>query len=148
MNIFLVTEFNGFNGELLSMGLVTDDEQFFYEYLEFDNDYVPWVAENVVPYLNVPVTPFSVPKKPISTNEFQSKLESFLNQYNRVTLIVDWPDDIKYFCEALITGPGTRIELPEIEFKLELYLGVGRHSEIQHHAGFNAAANKYAYNYL
>jgi hypothetical protein len=146
MNIFIDTEFNGFNGELLSMGLIADDGQFFYEWLEFDNDYRPWVKENVAPHLAVPLEAFAVQQDAVPMDEFQAKLESFLNQYNHITLIADWPDDIKYFCEAVITGPGTRILLPKISFILDLDLEAGQHSYIQHHAGFDAVANQYIYN--
>ena len=51
MNIFIDTEFNSFQGELISVGLVSQNGDEFYEVLEIENDYDPWVQEHVVPYL-------------------------------------------------------------------------------------------------
>lgn len=96
-------EFNGYKGELISMALVVNDFTHFYEVLECPNP-VPWVAENVMPILG---------KEPISLNRFRSKLEKFINQYDSLVIIADWPDDIKYFCDVIITGPGDAIATPE-----------------------------------
>jgi hypothetical protein len=146
VNIFLDTEFNGFGGELLSIGLVADNNKFFYEYLEPKEEVCEWVAENVVPYLQY-VGSENTTKDPVTFEEMQEKLELFLSLYKKVTIVADWPDDIKYFCELLITGPGTRISLPEIDFKLDLSLEAGLHSAIQHNALADAAANRHVYNH-
>ncbi len=105
MNIFIDCEFNGFGGDLISMALVAEDGQEFYEVLNLSRDraYEGWVAINVVPHLN---------KDPVSKDVFQAKLWKFINQYKEVHLIADWPDDIKYFCMSLITGPGVCINTP------------------------------------
>ena len=105
MNIFIDCEFNEFGGDLISMALVADDGQEFYEVLELENDekYGSWVFNNVVPWLN---------KDPIAKTWFQSKLWQFINQWDDVHIIADWPDDIKYFCMSLITGPGVAINTP------------------------------------
>lgn len=105
MNIWIDTEFNEFGGDLISMALVADDGQEFYEvlYLENDEKYGSWVYFNVVPYLN---------KDPIDKQVFQAKLWQFINQWDEVHIIADWPDDIKYFCMSLITAPGMCIGTP------------------------------------
>lgn len=105
MNIFIDCEFNEFGGDLISMALVTDDGQEFYEVLPLENDekYGSWVYANVVPWLNKP----AIPKM-----AFQSSLWQFINQWDEVHIIADWPDDIKYFCMSLITGPGVAINTP------------------------------------
>lgn len=99
-------EFNGFGGDLISLALVTVDGQEFYEVLDLENDleYVPWVAENVVPILN---------KQPIDKLVFQAKLWNFINQWDSLHIVADWPDDIKYLCQALITIPGEAIGTPQ-----------------------------------
>jgi hypothetical protein len=105
MNIFIDCEFNEFGGDLISMALVADDGQEFYEVLNLEKDekYGSWVYANVVPWLN---------KDPIAKTWFHTKLWTFINQWNDVHIIADWPDDIKYFCMSLITGPGVAINTP------------------------------------
>ena len=105
MNIWIDCEFNEFGGDLISMALVADDGQEFYEVLELENDekYGSWVFANVVPWLN---------KDPIEKTWFHTKLWAFINQWDDVHIIADWPDDIKYFCMSLITGPGVAINTP------------------------------------
>jgi hypothetical protein len=107
MNIFIDCEFNGHGGELISMALVSEDGSEFYEVLNLDKnyDYVDWVKKNVVPILN---------KDPITSDSFKNKLWRFLNKYDDVHVIADWPDDIKYFCQSLITAPGQMINIPNI----------------------------------
>jgi hypothetical protein len=106
MKVFIDCEFNEFGGDLISMALVADDGAEFYEVLNLENDYAygNWVDKNVVPYLN---------KEPITKELFQQKLWHFINQWQEVELIADWPDDIKYFCMSLITGPGICIGTPQ-----------------------------------
>lgn len=103
--IFIDCEFNEFGGDLISMALVAEDGSEFYEVLNLQNDekYGSWVYANVVPHLH---------RDPISKEEFQQKLRTFINQWESVHIIADWPDDIKYFCAALITGPGMCIGTP------------------------------------
>lgn len=105
MNIWIDCEFNEFGGDLISMALVADDGQEFYEVLDLENDekYGSWVFANVVPYLNK----LAIPKM-----AFQSSLSRFINQWEEVHIIADWPDDIKYFCMSLITAPGRAINTP------------------------------------
>lgn len=105
VKIFIDCEFNEFGGDLISMALVADDGQEFYEVLPLENDekYGSWVYFNVVPYLNKPAIPKVV---------FQDRLWRFLKQWEEVHIIADWPDDIKYFCMSLIMAPGMAIDTP------------------------------------
>jgi hypothetical protein len=53
---FLDTEFNGFGGALLSLALVPEDGEEFYATLACKEGLVPWVEQNVLPFLDhVPV---------------------------------------------------------------------------------------------
>ena len=138
MNIFIDCEFNEFGGDLISMALVADDGQEFYEVLELENDekYGSWVFANVVPWLN---------KDPIDKSVFKTKLWWFINQWNDVHIIADWPDDIKYFCMSLITGPGVAINTP-----LKLTMQIDRElstesSAILHNALEDARSLKRSY---
>jgi hypothetical protein len=132
MRLFLDTEFNGFQGQLLSMALVpenpTDSE--FYKELKFSGQLDPWVRENVVPHLILP---------PISYNDFQNSLANYLWEIGDCTIIADWPDDIRYFCEALITGPGMMINLMH-NIKFELDFGIEYESLVPHNALHDARA--------
>jgi hypothetical protein len=106
MKIYIDCEFNEMGGELISMALVSEGGKFFYESLGCANP-KPWVAEHVMPLL--------AHKRPITLAAFQVKLEEFLMQFKSIYLIADWPDDIAYFCKALLKPePGQRLDAPPI----------------------------------
>jgi hypothetical protein len=107
MNIFIDTEFNEFGGELISMALVSGDDV-FYEVLHCAEPKA-WVKEHVMPVLE---------KKPVTKAIFQARLAEFLSDFQTVHLIADWPDDIKYFCDILTTGPGERIDTPPLTMQI------------------------------
>lgn len=140
INLFLDCEFNGFGGELISMALVSEHGDEFYEVLELPEDIEihPWVKQNVMPILN---------KKPVDRFVFQRKLQQFLyeltNVYGidvEVHIIVDWPDDIKYFCQSLITGAGTMMTIPStLTMEIDRSLSNDK-SEILHNALADARA--------
>jgi len=136
MLIFIDTEFNGFGGELISLSLVTSSGKNFYEVLQPTKPIVRWVRENVMGCLD---------KEPITIEKFQVKLYQYLmevSEYCRepLTIIADWPDDIKYFCESIITGPGTSIPTPvKMNFVLDRTLS-SEQSEVPHNAYHDAVA--------
>lgn len=134
MRIWIDTEFNGFGGDLISMALVSESGSIFYESLGCDVP-VEWVAKNVMP---------CIAKQPISLNEFWEKLGNYLNQWDELHIIADWPEDIAHFCRALITGPGTAIPYTgSLTFEIDDSLVA--ESAIPHNALADAVANKYAY---
>lgn len=99
---YLDCEFNGYKGQLISLALVVDEENYFYEVLKCSKT-TAWVKKNVMPILN---------KEAITIPLFRLKLQQFINKYPDLTIVADWPDDIKYFCEALIIDPGFMIDTP------------------------------------
>jgi hypothetical protein len=125
MRLFIDCEFNGLKGELISMALVSEDGREWYEVLPCDNP-VDWVAENVIPILGKPAIPIE---------DMQRSLQLWLAQFDTANIISDWPEDIKHFCEALITGPGTRINTPPLVMEV---LRVDADSEIPHNALYDA----------
>ena len=108
MRIFIDGEWNSYGGELISLALVAEDNRSFYEVLGcFKPD--PWVKENVMPKLG---------KQWVSFVELRTKLEVFLNQFDSVHIIADWPEDIMWFCKMLVTGPGTRLDTPPLTMQI------------------------------
>ena len=132
MRLFLDTEFTGVQGKLISMALVPEDKTKpeFYKELHITEQLHPWVRENVVPHLILP---------PIGYGEFQDALANYLWNVGECTIIADWPDDIRYFCESLITGPGNMITLMH-KIKFELDLSIEYESLVPHNALHDARA--------
>ena len=130
--LFLDTEFNGFGGKLISMALVPDDPILpeFYKELEMNDQLEPWVRDNVVPHLIM---------VPASFSKFQIELADYLWKMGEVTIIADWPDDIRYFCESLITGPGMMLSFIN-NLKFELDFGIEYESLVPHNALHDARA--------
>ena len=137
MRLFLDTEFNSFGGKLISMALVPEDPNMreFYKELEMRDQLHPWVKENVVPHL---IT------VPCSHHEFQQALGQYLWEVGECTIVADWPDDIRYFCESLITGPGTMLSFVH-NIKFELDFGIEYDSLVPHNALHDARAIRDAY---
>lgn len=109
MKIYIDTEFNGYNGQLISMALIDENGKEWYEVLPF-GELDAWVNKHVKPVLN---------KEPIGCKiDFQRNLEFYLSQYDSIHIVSDWPEDIKYFCDVLITGPGTRINTPPLTIEV------------------------------
>jgi hypothetical protein len=127
MKLYLDTEFNGFNGALMSMALVpenTDTPEFYVE-LEMREQLHPWVSEHVVPHMVL---------LPVSHNVFQQRLVKYLRDINEEIIIVaDWPDDIRHFCDSLITGPGESLFLGK-NLKFELDFNINYVSLVPHNA--------------
>jgi hypothetical protein len=121
MKLWIDCEFNDFQGELISMALVDENGREFYEVLYCENP-SKWVAEHVMPILG---------QMPISRSAFQAKLQKFLSAYESVEIIADWPEDIKHFCESLITGPGTMFNTPPIQMT---FVRVDSVSKLPHNA--------------
>lgn len=108
MKLFIDGEWNSYGGELISLALVPEIGEHFYEVLGCDSP-DPWVAENVMPKLW---------KNRITMSEMQEKLEVYLSQFESIHIVADWPEDIMWFCKVLITGPGTRINTPPLSLEV------------------------------
>jgi hypothetical protein len=135
--LFLDTEFNGFGGKLISLALVPENDSLpeFYNELIMTDQLEPWVKDNVIPHLVLPR---------VSHKEFQNNLANYLWEVGEITIIADWPDDIRYFCESLITGPGMMINIMH-KIKFELDLSINYTSDVPHNALHDARAIKKTY---
>lgn len=121
----------------MSMALVPENNQCreFYKELLMTDQLDPWVKENVMPHMILP---------PCTHNEFQNALAQYLWEVGDCTIVADWPDDIRYFCESLITGPGMCISLlHNIHFELDF--GIEYESVVPHNALHDARAIRNSY---
>ena len=134
--LFIDTEFNGFGGQLISMGIAANDGGEFYEVLPLPQTTTLWVREKVIPVLEKPPVPRTI---------FQAKLQNYLQEYPGFTLIADWPEDIAHFNQSLIVGPGRMMrDIPS--YKMEVVRGLPSHSTKPHNALSDARALRTAYN--
>lgn len=144
MEFVLDCEFNGFEGQLISIALVPVDKSLetFYRELFLQEEITDWVLANVIYKLDQFQKGCAF-KSPNTTHQLQSDLAFYLSQFDKVHIVADWPDDIKYFCQLLITGPGTRIDTPPLTMEIRRDLDCD--SEVPHHALHDAIAirNKY-----
>lgn len=136
--LFIDTEFNGFGGELISMAIVDQYDNQFYEVLEIEKVYDSWVKHHVVPLLEKP---------PIHHMEFTHRLAMYLEKYDGFTLVADWPDDIRYFCQEIITSPGGMMAIPRFNVEMRRDLDAVR-SKVPHNALMDAIAIKESYEVL
>lgn len=157
---FIDCEFNGYRGELISMALVCEDGRSLYmiasdtvlyfpqdSRLADDRKFIPyphidkWVLENVLPSL------FKSYRRPVilSRAKMAIAIETFLLNDDAPIIIADWPDDIKYFCELVITGPGTMIKVPGLTFEIHRVdaYPTTLPGAIQHNAFWDALALKH-----
>jgi len=132
MRLFLDTEFNGFQGKLMSMALVPENDSIreFYVELEMQDPLDGWVKENVVPHMFLQKEMYV---EPLSRKQFQNLLAQYLWEVGECTIIADWPDDIRHFCESLITGPGMCLSMLH-NIKFELDFGIEYESLVPHNA--------------
>jgi len=131
MNIFIDCEWNDWQGDLISMALVSECGREFYEVLHCWNP-SPWIEKNVMPNLA---------KAPIDHNLFQKHLSMYLGHFVNPHIIADWPEDISHFCKILCNPGGVRFG-PD-RFTCEVRRDIGnKESRILHNALEDARALK------
>lgn len=106
--LWIDCEFNEFRGDLISLALVDEAGRAFYEVLPCANPGT-WVAEHVMPILG---------REPVDKATFQTRLAHYLAAYPAIHVIADWPEDVAHFCNALITGPGYRLDTPPLTMEV------------------------------
>ncbi|HVM22213.1 MAG TPA: hypothetical protein VM308_02780 [Sphingomicrobium sp.] len=153
MRYFLDTEYNGLGGALLSLALVPEDRgQELYLTLECSQPIEPWVAQNVVPYLDT--VPETLVSPRMSRGEAARALSAWLiREHNAQSLshypndvefeiVADWPEDISLFCNLLLIGGGVMVEVPPLTFRLVQLPGfsTAANSNVPHNALHDARA--------
>lgn len=119
MRYYLDTEFNEFGGELISLALVREDGYSLYLVYPDLPEYGEWVKNNVVPILwDVPQSDMYESYKLEKYDQGARRIQEFLDGDAQPVIVTDWPDDIRYFCQAIITGPGMMINIPGLVFQM------------------------------
>ncbi len=153
-------EFNGYQGRLLSLALFCPQRSFYGVIEEKDPTYTPWVAEHVAPLLLTFGDRVSEDNPDLAELEhgysvavcddleqLRQALLEFITLGHQgegrpsLRIHTDWPDDVKYFSELLLTGPGTMLEIESVEFKInrvDSYPTNLVKGAIQHHAWWDA----------
>jgi hypothetical protein len=147
MKFTIDTEFNGFGGELLSMALVPFDTDYPSLYLRVREPLAqlePWVEENVWPIMDRHHCETAVRAGPVK--QWAGVIAAYLDAYciGVPYIIADWPDDIRYFCQAVITGPGEMAPIARLQFDVVRVdpweAGFSAPGAVRHNAWWDAVA--------
>lgn len=144
MRYFLDTEFNEFGGVLLSMAIVREDGRSLYLILPKPDVVGSWVSENVMPIMGS--VPSHIVPVHVTPAEASAYLAHFLAGDPWPFIVTDWPDDIRYFCQSVITGPGQMIAVPSLQFAMARVDAYPTELEgaVQHNAWWDAMALRFA----
>ena len=142
MRYFLDTEFNGFGGALLSLALVPEDGEEFYATLSVTDELLPWVGQNVLPYLDH--VPVGLKSPRLSRTDAAIALSQYLAIDPAPQILADWPEDIAQFASLLMTGPGEMVPVPPLTLRLIPLHGfsTAANSAVPHNALHDARALK------
>ena len=140
MRYFLDTEFNGFGGALLSLALVPEDGEEFYITLACDEPAHPWVEQNVLPYLDH--VPVGLDSPRLGRESAAVAIAAYLAHDPAPEIVADWPDDIAYFNQLLLVGPGQMVAVHDLTFRLVNLPGfsTAENSAVPHNALHDARA--------
>lgn len=162
MRYYVDFEFTRFEGEIISVGIVseTGKELYFalsYETLDEERKQRlidPWVVKNVLPIIDdydngVVAERFNRRKDikevwPHRIYQFMLDCQDGINY--PVQFVTDWWEDTKLMAGLMITGPGTCVNVPQANFlvvRVDSY-PTKLSGAVQHNALWDARALKYA----
>lgn len=148
MHYYLDTEFNEFGGDLISLALVRDDgESLYVVFPSYQGATGEWVAANVLPI--VPSVPAFVEIIVCEDHADGSiELARFLKGDPAPCIVTDWPDDVRWLCQLLITGPGQMIGIPSATFEMRRVdaYPTTLTGAVQHNAWWDAMALRHLLN--
>lgn len=127
--IFVDCEFNGFGGELMSMAMVSDSGDEWYEVLPLPEFVDPWVTQNVTPVFFASA---------VSKEAFRASAIEFLKKFKNPTICADWYTDLVHFF-SLFAGED-HTQSVGYACKAELILIDNYQSQIPHNALSDARA--------
>lgn len=130
MQYYVDFEFTRFEGDIISVGIVSETGKELYlalddEVLEEErkqNLIDPWVVKNVIPIIDVPGAESeryhhrSDIKNKWPLRIYQYLLQTQNNVRTPATFVTDWWEDVKLMAGLMITGPGTCINVPHGTF--------------------------------
>lgn len=137
MTLFLDTEFNGFDGQLISIALVSDEGgrgSEFYAVCELPERVTPFVLENVLLHLD---------KRPEPETVVRGRLLDFLHKHQQERIIADWPHDFIHLLQLLCV-PGGRAHV--LGITMQLVSTDNLESDVPHNALSDARALMRWYN--
>ena len=140
MRYFLDTEFDGFGGPLISLGLAAEDGgEDYYVVLPLEREPNPWVARHVMPYLrSVPAGLYQELDRVAAAHD----VATYLAADPEPELVSDWPEDIALFCRLIQTSDGEIADLLRVRFTFVRTPGfsTARNSVVPHNALHDARA--------
>jgi hypothetical protein len=140
MRYFLDTEFNGFGGCLISLGLVPEEgDQDYYVVIPMIEEATPWVARHVLPYLeSVPRTLYNRLDPLAAAHD----IAAYLSTDPEPEIVADWPEDIALFARLLVIGEGEIADVSNIRFHFLRTPGfsTAANSRVPHNALHDARA--------
>ncbi|TZG26184.1 hypothetical protein [Sphingomonas montanisoli] len=139
MRYYLDTEFNGFGGELISVGIAAEHGEDYYVVLPIEQPYEEWVDRHVVPYLR------SVPPMLLNVLDREAAaydIAHYLQGDPDPLIIADWPEDIALFCRLMLISEREVVDLPNLSFEYRRTPGfsTARNSAVPHNALHDARA--------
>ncbi len=149
MRYYVDTEFNGNEGQLISVALVREDGLEFYAVLDTYQMPQPWVKQHVYPILFKhtlqPITqpgarvvpPTGPGAHPVSRDECKRSLRKYLERDTGVvTFVGDWPEDVVHVADLLLRDHGSRN--PPASFRCVILdlpgFNTAEHSAVPHNA--------------
>jgi hypothetical protein len=143
--LYLDTEFNSFQGELMSIALAPGDKSkaAFYRVVEgswqHPRQMHEWVTRHVAPHLYT----YGGQTEPVSREQAARDLASYLRLSTPTPVIVaDWPTDFSQLLDLLILGPGQMVGAPDFDMAYRSLRGFNTadHSVVPHNALADAEA--------
>ena len=134
MRYFLDTEFDGFGGALISLGLAAEDGEDYYVVLQpLPDPPTEWVGRHVIPYLyQVPQALDNRLDREAAAHDLAAYLRADPDPY----IVADWPEDIALFCRLLLIGTSDIVDVDRIGFEFRRTPGfsTARNSKVPHNA--------------
>ncbi len=139
-HLYVDTEFNGFAGELISLGIFEPlSLSTFYSLVKVPENPHPWVLEHVLSKTEG--------EEVLGEELTRKSLWDFTKSFDNVVFVADWPEDLGHVAMLMCGPDGFR---PSIQFEMKLIKS--RHQQLTnpHHAladardlGTWAHANKF-----
>lgn len=145
--LFLDCEYDGYGGQLISVAMVSECDEEFYAIVPATVE-DKWVKENVMPVLdNFDEDGDSlafVDARDGDISYVHEALEEYLSEFDDIEVIADWPEDISFFMDLLVVGPGERIDTPPLTAHVYREINTDD-SKVPHNALEDARALKESY---